>query len=223
MFAFDIGQLLDDEDKELPSTIKPSISEELKGQLSDIANRLEASIESLVENCNPIRSRVQEIQDQLPEDLMEILTPAIFLEQYHFKLHKAKERIAERRECEGLESVMSASKAQVNFDKTRLDKLVTEPIALNNKLEELRRLEADLLMKLEATREEIQEIEVKIAASPKAIEDQTTKLKASAKHPATLSRALKPIPGSSADDAHVIDDIDQIRCNAIAAIQNFIN
>lgn len=223
MFTFDIGQFLDDEDKELPSgTARPTISEELKSRLSDIANRLECSLESLVENCDCVRSRVQDIQDQLPEDLMEILTPAIFLEQYRFKLYKAQERIAERQEREGLDSALTASKAQVNSDKIKLDELVVEPIALNKRLEELRRLEVDLLLKLETARVEIQEVEVRIVASPKAIEDQTAKLKASAKHLATLNKSLKPIPGSTADDTQAIEDIDQIRRKAIAAIQNFI-
>lgn len=90
MFSFDIGQFLDDEDKELPITAKAPISDSLKNQLTDIANRLEASLECLVEDCSSIRIRVQEIQNDLPEDLMEILTPAIFLEQYRFKLTKAK-------------------------------------------------------------------------------------------------------------------------------------
>lgn len=223
MFTFDIGQFLDDEDKEPISTAKPSILEELKNRLSDIINRLEASIETLVENCGPIRSRIQEIQDQLLEELMEILTPTMFLEQYHFKLHKAKERITERQEREGLKLAVSASKAQVNADKSKLDELVAEPIDLKKKLEELHRFEADLLLRLEATREEIKEVEVKIAVAPKTIEDQTSKLKASAKHLATLSKALKPIPGSTADDAQAIEDIDQIRHKAIAAIQSFIN
>jgi chromosome segregation ATPase len=180
MFSFDIGQFLDDEDKEPPTTAKASISDDLKNRLTDISNRLESSLEYLVENCTPIRVRVQEIQDELPENLMEILTPAIFLEQYRFKLHKAKERLAERREREQLESALFASKAQVNADKTKLDVLEVEPIVLKNRLEELRRLEAELESKLEATRHEIQEVEAGIAASPKAIEDQTTKLKASA-------------------------------------------
>nr|BAX24980.1 aminotransferase-like [Oryza minuta] len=222
MFSFDISQFLDDEGKEPPITTKALISDELKKRLSDIANRLESSLEFLVEDCTPIRIRVQEIQDQLPEDLMENLTPAIFLEQYRFKLHKAKERIAERRERESLESALTASKAQVNSDKTRLDELAVEPIILNNRLEELRHLEADLVLKLEATRKQIQEVETGIAASPKAIEDQTAKLKASAKYLATLSKSLKPIPGSTADDTQVIEDIDQICRKAIAAIENFI-
>lgn len=92
MFSFDIGQFLDDEDKEQISTSKPMISQDLKDQLSDVMHRLEASLESLVENCGPIRGRIQEIQNQLPDDLLEVLTPAMFLEQFHFKLHRAKER-----------------------------------------------------------------------------------------------------------------------------------
>ncbi len=208
MFSFDIGQFLDDEDKEPPATAKTSISDELKNRLTDIANWLESSLEFLVDDCTPIRVRVQEIQDQLPENLMEILTPAIFLEQYRFKLNKAKERLAERREHEQLQSALSASKAQVNADKTRLDELAVEPIILKNKLEELRRLEAELESKLKATRQEIQEVEAGIAASPKAIEDQTAKLKSSAKYLATLSKSLKPIPGSTADDAQAIEDIE---------------
>lgn len=158
MFSFDIGQFLDDEDKEPPTTAKALIPDDPKNRLTDIANRLESSLEFLVEDCTPIRVRAQEIEDQLPEDLMEILTSAIFLEQYRFKLPKAKERIAERQERERLESALSASKTKVNSDKTRLDELAVEPIVLKNRLEELRRLEADLESKLEATRKEIQEV-----------------------------------------------------------------
>lgn len=208
MFSFDIGQFLDDEDKELPSTARAPISDDLKNRLTDIANRLESSLEYLVEDCTSIRVRVQEIQDELPEDLMEVLTPAIFLEQYRFKLNKAKERLAERRERDQLESALSASKAQVNADKTKLDELAVEPIVLKHKLEELRRLEAELVSKLESTRREIQEAEAGIAASPKAIEDQTAKLKASAKYLATLSKSLKLIPGTMADDAQAIEDVE---------------
>nr|CBG76269.1 OO_Ba0005L10-OO_Ba0081K17.20 [Oryza officinalis] len=147
MFSFDIGQFLDDEDKELPSTARAPISDDLKNRLTDIANRLESSLEYLVEDCTPIRVR------------------------------------------------------------TRLDELAVEPIVLKNRLEELRRLEAELESKLKSTRQEIQEVETGIAASPKAIEDQTAKLKASAKYLATLSKSLKPIPGSTADDAQAIEDI----------------
>lgn len=222
MFSFDIGQFLDDKDKELPSTARAPISDDLKNRLIDIANWQESSLEYLVEDCTPIRVRVQEIQDELPEDLMEVLTPAIFLEQYRFKLNKAKERLAERQERDQLESALSASKAQVNAEKTKLDELAVEPIVLKHKLEELHRLEAELISKLESTRREIQEVEAGIAASPKAIEDQTAKLKASAKYLATLSKSLEPIPGSVADDAQAIEDVEQIRRKAIAAIADFI-
>ncbi len=61
MFSFDIGQFLDDEDKEPPVTAKVSIPEELKDRLSDIVNHLESSLEFLVEDCTSIRVRVQEI------------------------------------------------------------------------------------------------------------------------------------------------------------------
>uniref|UniRef100_A0A0D9XRH4 DUF1409 domain-containing protein n=1 Tax=Leersia perrieri TaxID=77586 RepID=A0A0D9XRH4_9ORYZ len=63
IFGFDISKFVPDDDE--INSQPPSSSEELKNKLKEIANRLEASIDSLVADNGPIRARISEIQDHL--------------------------------------------------------------------------------------------------------------------------------------------------------------
>lgn len=84
MFSFDIRQFMDDEE-ETSSKAQTPLADGLKDTLKDIAHRLESSLEALVVDCGPIRARFGEIQDQIPDDVVEVISPAVFLEQYQFK------------------------------------------------------------------------------------------------------------------------------------------
>lgn len=86
----------------------------------------------------------------------------------------------------------------------------------------MRTEKADLLVKLRQCRVKISEAELKLADLPKAIDEQKAKLKASAKHLAGLTKALKTVPGSDAEDAKAIEEVDSIRQRAISAIQSFL-
>jgi hypothetical protein len=69
----------------------------VKKTLENISHRLEASsLDSLVVDCGSIRTQLHEIQALIPDELADILTPAVYPEQHQFKLEKAKLRLAER-------------------------------------------------------------------------------------------------------------------------------
>nr|BAX24966.1 aminotransferase-like protein [Oryza punctata] len=222
MFSFDIRQFIDEEEEETASKAKSPIADELKTRLADIADRLNASLDSLVADCGSIRSRFQEIQDQLPEDLIDSVSPAVFLEQYKFKLERAKQRMSDRLEHKALETTIQVSRQQVNEEKTKLDALTAGPESTRQELDQLKQQESELLVQLRQCRVKISEAEKRIADLPQAIEEQKSKLKSSIKHLATLNKSLKPVPGTDAADAKAIDEVEQIRLRAILAIQNFL-
>jgi small-conductance mechanosensitive channel len=61
-----------------------------------------------------------------------------------------------------------------------------------------------------------------LADLPKAIEEQRSKLKALTKHLPAQTKAMKLVPGSDAEDAKIIDEVNHIRLHAISTIQNFL-
>ncbi len=72
------------------------------------------------------------------------------------------------------------------------------------RVKELEQQEPHLLAQLEKTKQDITSEEQKLAKLSRAIEEQTTKLNASAKHLAGLTKTLKPIPGTDAEDKKII-------------------
>lgn len=80
MFSFYIRQYLDEEEEDTTSKALAPLADDVKGTLTEIAKRLESSLDALVVDCGSIRARFGEIQDLIPEDLVTMLTPAMFLE-----------------------------------------------------------------------------------------------------------------------------------------------
>ncbi|XP_052169145.1 uncharacterized protein LOC127785792 [Oryza glaberrima] len=92
MFSFDIRQFMDEEEEIVSKALVP-LADNVKTTLLDISHRLEGSVESLVVSSGSIRDRFHEIQDQIPDELADVLTPVAFFEQHRFKLEKAKQRM----------------------------------------------------------------------------------------------------------------------------------
>ncbi len=115
LFSFDIKDYLDvlDEETEVDTTsmaLAP-LSDDVKKTLEDISRRLEtSSLDSLVVDCGSIRTRLHEVQALIPKELADVLTPAAYLEQHQFKLGKAKQRLAERRERKEIEATIQANR-----------------------------------------------------------------------------------------------------------------
>jgi hypothetical protein len=84
MFSSYIRQFLDEDDEDITSKTKFSISDDLRARLLDIADRLGASLDALVTDSGPIKGRLEEVQDQLPDDIIDAITPAAHLESRRF-------------------------------------------------------------------------------------------------------------------------------------------
>ncbi|BAS97717.1 Os06g0364850, partial [Oryza sativa Japonica Group] len=61
MFPFDIEEFWRQDEESSPGEVP--ITDEVRGLLVEIADRLNSSLETLVTNCRSIRQRFQEIQD----------------------------------------------------------------------------------------------------------------------------------------------------------------
>lgn len=76
---------------------------------------------------------------------------------------------------------------------------------------------------LQRCRAKIDVASSKLADFPRAIEEQKSKLRISAKRFTDLSKEIKPLPGSDAEDREVVKGIDSIRLRAIEAIRKFLS
>nr|BBF89811.1 aminotransferase-like protein [Oryza sativa f. spontanea] len=178
--------------------------------LEDISHRLEASsLDSLLVDCGSIRTRLHEVQALISDELADVLTPAVYLEQHQFKLEKAKLRLAERRERKDIEATIQANRQLVHEEKSKLDQLSEGPIKSNIDRLEARKIE--LIAQLEES------------DLPQAIEEQKARLKSAIKNVADMTKSLKVIPGTDAQDAQAIEEVEQIRQRAISAIQRYLS
>nr|BAD23710.1 aminotransferase-like protein [Oryza sativa Japonica Group] len=197
LFSFDIRDYLDEGEEDTTSKALAPLSDDVKKTQGSILDRLEASsLDNLVVDCGSIRAQLHEIQALILDELADILTPAVYLEQHQFKLEKAKLRLAERRERKDIEATIQANRQLVHEEKSKLDQLSEGPIKSNIDRLEARKIE--LLAQLEECNAELDMEHKKLADLPKSIEEQKARLKSAIKYVADLTKSLKVIPGTDA-------------------------
>ena len=106
-------------------------------------------------------------------------------------------------------------------EKTKLDQLYEGPIKSNIDRLEARKIE--LLAQLEECNAELDIEHKKLADLPKSVEEQKARLKLAIKNVADLTKSLKVIPGTDAQDAQAIEEVEQIRQRAILDIQRYLS
>ncbi|XP_066160644.1 uncharacterized protein [Oryza sativa Japonica Group] len=131
---------------------------------------------------------------------------------------KTLESILDRLEASSLDSLpFTLSNTNSNWK----DQLSEGPIKSNIDRLEARKIE--LLAQLEECNAELDMEHKKLADLPKSIEEQKARLKSAIKHVADLTKSLKVIPGTNAQDAQAIEEVEQIRQKAISAIQRYLS
>ena len=217
LFSFDIKDYLDEEEEDTTSKASATLSDDVKRNLEDISHQLGSSLDSLVADCGSIRARFKEIQPLIPDYLANVITLAAYLEQHQFKLKKGKQRLVDRRERKDIETTIQANRQLVHEVKSKLDQLSEGPIKSNIDRLEARKIE--LLALLQECNAELSLEQQKLANLPKAIEEQKLRLKSAIRNIADMTKSLKVIPGTDAQDAQAIEEVKQIRQRAISAIQ----
>jgi hypothetical protein len=164
LFSFDIKDYFDEEaEEETTSKTLAPLNEDVKKTLEDISLRLESSLDNLVANYGSILARFAEIQALVPDDLANAITPAVYLEQHQFKLEKAKQRMADRRERRDIEATIQANRQLVHEEKAKLDQLSVGPIQSN--IDRLEARKIDLIAQLEECYDRAGSREAKVSQS----------------------------------------------------------
>nr|BAD31893.1 aminotransferase-like protein [Oryza sativa Japonica Group] len=221
LFSFDIKDYFDETKEETTSKALDPLDETIKKTLEDISLPLESSLDNLVADCGSIRARFAEIQALIPDDLANTITPAVYLEQHQFKLEKAKQRIADRRERKDIEATIQANRQLVHEEKAKLDQLSAGPIQSN--IDRLEARKIDLIAQLEECNAELDLEKQKLANLPNAVEEHKSILKSAIKNVADMTKSLKIIPGTDAQDIQAIEEVVQIRQRVVSAIQCYLS
>uniref|UniRef100_A0A0E0F4L6 DUF1409 domain-containing protein n=1 Tax=Oryza meridionalis TaxID=40149 RepID=A0A0E0F4L6_9ORYZ len=196
LFSFDIRDYLDEAEEDTSSKALAPLSDDVRKTLEAFSHRLEASLDNLVTNCGSIRARFTDIQALIPDDLADALTPAVYLEQHQFKLEKARQRLADRRERKDIEATIQHNRQLVHVEKSKLDQLSEGPIKSN--IDRLEARKIDLLAQLQECNGELNIEHKKLADLPQAVEEQKARLKSAIKNVADMNKSLKVILGTDA-------------------------
>ncbi|BAD61330.1 aminotransferase-like protein [Oryza sativa Japonica Group] len=120
-----------------------------------------------------------------------------------------------------IEATIQANRQLVHEEKSKLDLLSEGPIKSNVNRLEARKIE--LLAQLQECNAELDLEHKKLADLPRVVEEQKAKLKSAIKNVADMTKSLKIIPGTDAQDAQAIEEVEQIRQRAISAIQQYLS
>nr|CAH66113.1 OSIGBa0145B03.1 [Oryza sativa] len=109
----------------------------------------------------------------------------------------------------------------VHEEKAKLDQLSVGLIQSN--IDRLEARKIYLIAQLEECNAELDLEKQKLADLPNAVEDQKSRLRSAIKNVADMTKSLKIIPGTDAQDAQAIEEVEQTRQRAVSAIQCYLS
>jgi hypothetical protein len=194
--------------------------------LTSIANRLlhmkdllSGPIDTLIQDSSAVKQVLDEVNSQLPVSLQVKLLPAGYLPSFRAKVAEARHRIETRRSQSLLRTIITEMCQSVNKKKAELD-AKADASASTQRLHLLERELEDLEAKVRATKQRIQEEKDLIVGSKQEAAVLTAELKADLAELSGLSKQV--VMGADEEDEAVIAEVDRIRLDAIAAIDDFL-
>jgi predicted nucleic acid-binding Zn-ribbon protein len=166
-----------------------------------------------------VKLALEEIRSQLPEALRIKLWPVRHLPFFREKVESAKQRIEARRLQTSLQSEITQRCQALNEKKSSLDERA-DTSTDDRELDALEKELADLEAKIHATRQLIQDKKDSIARSKREAEDLRTQLQTELKQLRDLSRQV--VVGEDKDDEAAIAEADQVRADAVRAIDEYL-
>ena len=165
---------------------------------------------------------MEELEGKLLEAIEEALTPAAFIESHRAQFHKAQKQLAECLQQEEIvkqrDNLKALGESAVGKIKSLND---TQASILWNKAA----LETErdrLLQELNRVNQAIDTADHDLSQIPPAITKLEEDKQKYARQAYQLHKSLQLIPGSSADNNQVIENIDQIRLCAIKVIREVL-
>jgi hypothetical protein len=188
-------------------------------RLLHVKNLLSGPIVALIQDSSTVKQALDEVNPQLPVSLQVKLLPAGCLSSFRAKVAEARHRIETRRSQSLLRTIIAETCQSVNKKKAALDTKVDTSTSAQ-RLHLLERELEDLEAKVWATKQRIQEEKDLIASSRQEAAVLTAELKADLAELSGLSKQM--VPGADEEDEAVIAEVDHIRLDAIAAINDFL-
>jgi chromosome segregation ATPase len=188
-------------------------------QLQHIKELLLAPIGTLVQDSTAVKLALEEIRSQLPEALRIKLWPAGHLPFFREKVESAKQRIEARQLQTPLRSEITQRCQMLNEKKSALDE-TADTSADDHELDALEKELAELEAKIQATKQLIQDKKDSIARSKQEVEDLKAQLQTELEQLRDLSRQV--VVGEDKDDEAAIAEADQVRVEAVLAIDEYL-
>ena len=136
--------------------------------------------------------------------------PAAFIESYHVQVLKAQKQLADRIQQEEIIGQRDKSMALVESVCDEIKSLNNTQAAIRRNKAELKAKCDRLLQELSKVNQEIDTADHDLSQIPLAITRLEGERQKHARQAYQLHKSLRPIPGSSADNNQVIENIDQI-------------
>jgi chromosome segregation ATPase len=194
-------------------------STSVASQLLRVKGLLSAPIDALVRDSDAVRQILEEIKSQLPKVLQIKLWPTGHLPFFPAKVEQARQRIEACRSQAPLKANIAKRCRLLNEKKAVLD-TKTNTSAHSQRLQLLEKELEDLKAKVRATEQRIQKEKNLIASSKQEAEDLTAQLKTELAELSALSRQV--VSGEDRNDEAVIAEVDCVRLEAIATIDEFL-
>jgi hypothetical protein len=181
-------------------------------QLLRMKDLLSGSTDALVQDSSAVQQILDEVNSRLPVGLQVKLLPVGQLPSFRVKVAEARHRIEIHRSQSPLRTNIAERCQSVNKKKAALDAKADTSVSTQRLLLLEKDLE-DLEAKVRATKQRIQEEKNLISSSKREAETLTTELKVD------LAELSALTPG---EDEAVIAEVDRVRLDAIAAIDEFL-
>nr|AAX96272.1 hypothetical protein LOC_Os11g25660 [Oryza sativa Japonica Group]ABA93375.1 hypothetical protein LOC_Os11g25660 [Oryza sativa Japonica Group] len=153
-----------------------------------------------------------------PAAMIPKSAPPVLADLFSFDI---RDYLDEAEEDTSSKALAPLSDDLVHVEKSKLDQL-SEGIIKSN-IDRLEARKIDLMAQLQECNAELDMEHKKLADLPQAVEEQKAKLKSAIKNVADMTKSLKVIPGTDAQDAQAIEEVEQIRQKAISAIQQYLS
>ncbi|XP_040376533.1 uncharacterized protein LOC121053502 [Oryza brachyantha] len=113
-------------------------------KLRDILARLDYPINMLSNGAGPIRSRIKEVQDQLPDDLIDAIAPVGYIEIHRLPVIWAHRRIEDRASQVAAQAKVEADREKAVSEKAKLDELQSAALTISAHIADLESRKAAL-------------------------------------------------------------------------------
>jgi len=131
---FALDEYLDEEPIPISEDTPTTIPDSIKAQLQRLIDHLELDISILVQYAGSIREILNQIKDDLPSSLKEIIQPAAFLEGNGSKFFNAQSKLTAREAQKNSTCAKGQSIQEILSVKKTVDLLKESPAEINKDL-----------------------------------------------------------------------------------------